>query len=1053
MVIRTNRFVDDVDLTEETSLTHLLDRYDTDDSLDEAHIIKHSPFYGENEFAKLISNDAGLCIVDLNICNIYSKFDLLKSFIDRVNVSNPISAICLNECWIKEDSDVCMLNLPNYQMFIKRGSRMGHGHCGLIIYVHDQFNAKEIIIDQKSTTWDYMCIELAHYKPNSKKYMLCNVYRLPGFIVDEFQLFVDEFTSFLNVIKNMKHSAFVCGDFNINLLAIGTNKHYSAYFDNILSKGFFPRITLPTRLSEASNYTTNTLIDNILSNKIEESDDTKSGILINDISDHKMIFTYIKNNSYIEKLSKFIEIEKLDKKSLQNFIDELKYLNIYDQLNHGIDCNPQDNYTLFSLLIKYVKEKHLKKKIVKFDKRKHKKSKWMTNGILESINTKDKLYKILVQTDSHNEALFARLKNEFKIYRATLRRSIREAKRLYYIRIFDLYKSDIKKTWSIIKESLNNNSTNKEPITEFVFDNITIKDSDQIANKFNEYFISIGRTLAESITSPHQFSDFLNSEINSRFTFNTVDEHQISEIINKLKNKSSYGHDNISNKLLKHSRDILIKPLTLLINQTLTTGEFPSELKISRVKPLYKSGDVSQFSNYRPISLLPSISKIYERVIFDQILTYFNNHDLLCMQQYGFRPGHSTELAALQLTDHLYKQMDTMKTPMNIYIDLSKAFDTLDHNILLSKLHYYGIRGIEYNLFNNYLHGRHQYVEYNKCKSSTKIMSTGVPQGSILGPLLFLIYINDLPLVSNVFEMLMYADDTTLFCNITNNSNEAQINRALENITEWLASNKLSLNTKKTKFMVFHTHQRKVDYPILKINNNIIERVTRFNFLGLILNSNLNWNDHVDHISKKISKVLGVLYRLKDIYPIAILLNIYNTLIVPHFTYCLIVWGSKVYDGHSLHLLQKKVLRIISNEDYIAHSEPICKNLRLLKITHMYRFTVWKFYFKLMNNLLPSYFVSLKPTMPLINEHYEIRQPKYHLPRIKHEFAEHIISYQLNKLLNEEHVPNLISAKIYTHSFQGFKLYVKNSIIDLYSENCTVVGCHSCNKRLQQIPE
>ena len=283
----------------------------------------------------------------------------------------------------------------------------------------------------------------------------------------------------------------------------------------------------------------------------------------------------------------------------------------------------------------------------------------------------------------------------------------------------------------------------------------------------------------------------------------------------------------------------------------LQTGEFPNDLKISRVKPLFKSGEASSFSNYRPISLLPSFSKIFEYVIFKQLYSYMDDNRLFSLEQYGFRTGHSTELAALHLVNHLTKQMDTGKIPINIYIDLSKAFDTLDHAILLDKLKYYGIRGVAYRLFHSYLSNRYQYVEFNGSISSTKVIDTGVPQGSILGPLLFLIYINDLPCVSPLFNMVMYADDTTLYCNLSNNANENYLNSELNKISEWLASNKLSLNTRKTKFMVFHTVQRKIQYPILTINNTVIERVKQFNFLGIILHYTLKWQKHIDHVSKK----------------------------------------------------------------------------------------------------------------------------------------------------------------------------------------------------------
>ena len=430
----------------------------------------------------------------------------------------------------------------------------------------------------------------------------------------------------------------------------------------------------------------------------------------------------------------------------------------------------------------------------------------MTNGILKSINMKDKMYKIVIQSDQQDENLYQALKNEFKIYRATLRRSIREAKRLYYFRIFNTFKNDIKKTWSIINDGLKH-KVNDQLINKFVVENRTICDPDEIANEFNNYFINIGHNLSMHINTNCSYTDYLGAQHETRFKFHTVDNEHVTNIINKLKNKSSCGHDSISNKLIKRSKEALVEPITILINQMLQTGQFPNELKLSKVKPLFKSGDSSKFSNYLPISLLPSISKIYEYVLFYQLFDYFTINKLFCMHQYGFRPGHSTELAALKLVDHLTKEVDRRNVPINIYIDLSKAFDTLDHTILLDKLSYYGISQFENELFFNYLSERFQYVEYKGSKSESKLISTGVPQGSILGPLLFLIYINDLPMASNMFNMMMYFDDTTLYCNLSQHIHEFEINSELVKVKEWLSSNKLSLIVSKTTLNYYYYYK------------------------------------------------------------------------------------------------------------------------------------------------------------------------------------------------------------------------------------------------------
>ena len=376
--------------------------------------------------------------------------------------------------------------------------------------------------------------------------------------------------------------------------------------------------------------------------------------------------------------------------------------------------------------------------------------------------------------------------------------------------------------------------------------------------------------------------------------------------------------------------------------------------------------------------------------------------------------------------------MDNFNIPTYIYIDLSKAFDTLNFDILLNKLDYYGVQGCANRLIYSYLSDRWQFVDFNGHKSSYLPIKTGVPQGSVIGPLLFLIYINDLPLVSNVFDMLMYADDTNLYCNINQDIGKEVINAELLKLWEWLGANKLSLNIAKTKYMVFHTSKRNVIYPNLKVNNNNIERITQFNFLGVILHSHMTWNKHINHISMKIARSIGILYRLRNVYPESVLITIYNTLILPHFHYCLLLWGSVVKENHSLHLLQKKALRIITNSDYLAHTEPLCKRLRILKISDMFSVALWKFYYKLMNNKLPEHFSFMKPVLPAVTERYEIRNLSFHVPAIKHKFAECSLQHCLINQLNSENCFALLTDKVSTNSFYSFKVFIKNRILNSY---------------------
>ena len=345
----------------------------------------------------------------------------------------------------------------------------------------------------------------------------------------------------------------------------------------------------------------------------------------------------------------------------------------------------------------------------------------------------------------------------------------------------------------------------------------------------------------------------------------------------------------------------------------LKLGIFPDSLKISKVVPLYRKDDQTNLSNYRPISLLPSISKIFEKVLLEQLTTYLDNNNLIHNHQYGFRKRHSTEYAALHIVDYLNYEMDRKRTPTNIYLDLSKAFDSLSYTILITKLKHYSICDVALKLMKSYLENRKQYVQFDTCTSDMKSIRNGVPQGSILGPLLFLIYINDFPNSSKLFNFLMHADDTTLFCcleDITSDNKELVLNNELQRVHSWLKANRLSLNVKKTKYMLFRKQKRSGTRELnLRISNDAIQSVNDFNFLGLHINSKLSWDTHTNVISKRMSRAVGIIKKLQLVFPKTILLTIYNALILPHINYCLLSWGT-ASAVKTIFLIQKEQLEL-----------------------------------------------------------------------------------------------------------------------------------------------
>ena len=555
--------------------------------------------------------------------------------------------------------------------------------------------------------------------------------------------------------------------------------------------------------------------------------------------------------------------------------------------------------------------------------------------------------------------------------------------------------------------------------------------------------------MAASIPSDtdNDFLNYLKKPINTKFTFQLIDETCIKNIIEQLHTKSSSGYDEISTKLLKLIKPTILKPLTLIINQSLTTGIFPDKLKIAKITPVYKKENIHYIENYRPISIMPSISKVLERVVYDQLYTYFTTHHYLSENQYGFRKLHSTELATLELTDRINLELDKGNSPLAIFLDMSKAFDTLNHNILVSKLNYYGIKNASLNWFRTYLKNRLQFVQIDQQKSKTMSISLGVPQGTILGPLLFLIYINDIQYSSKLFNFIKYADDTTLFNPMAdpNQRNSTIINTELKNVSKWLKINRLSLNTTKTKYMIFH-HRQKSIIPFtndIKLDNVTIEKVEKYNFLGFSLDEHMNWNNHIDKIAMKVSRTIGILCKLKHIFPFSILQTLYSSLIIPHLTNGILIWG---YNLEGLFKLQKKAIRIIANRKYNDHTEPIFKSPNLLKLHDIFKLSVLKFYYNYCNDLLPKYF---KNQFHLVHRYsfyaYNIRSRNLlHTTKIQTKTAEKSLRYILPKLINET-IP-LILNKIYTHSLYGYTNYIKQYFLSNYSYVCTIDFCYICNR-------
>ena len=1019
-----------------TSLNSILERNNVEVE-EEPNLISHSPYFTNEMFVQTVQhkNNIFKCIC-MNIQSINAKIEQLRIYLDSLEQNNiKIDAIMLQETWIAENTDISLLHIDGFNMISQPYQVTSHG--GLIIYLHDEIEYETISIDKSpSGIWEGLFLKV---KLQENKYLtIGNIYRPPRNLANNYTAFKEELVLVLNQLDG---NVVIGGDFNIDLLKISEKPVISEYFDAVVSCGYIPKISLPTRLSRNGG----TLIDNFLCKISNDFSNCTSGVLTYNISDHLPIFVCLDFLSDKVKNVKFVRITKKSERSTEQLCDFIDNEMIMSKLNCSVNADPNSNYEILNSILKTAIDTCMPTKLVKYNKHRHKKSRWISSGLIKSISFRDKLYQKLKST-SADLPLYDQLKHNLSTYNRILRKAIREAKRIYYHTCFEKYKSNMKKTWLTINEIINKSNRNSNVPDHLIINDSKVTDKKIIAEEFNKFFVNIGPQLSSNIISSDigSFKDYLLYPSRHTFEFNPVSVEEVSKVIDKLHSKPSAGFDRMSTTLLKKIKPNILQPVTLIINQILTNGIFPDKLKIARVKPLYKKNDPNIIDNYRPISVLPAISKIIEKIMFKQIHEYFNTNKLYYSNQYGFRESHSTEHAQLELIDRIIWELDNGKTPINIYMDLSKAFDTIDHSILLQKMSFYGFSENSLDLVHSYLSNRVQYVDLDGVISSSRPLKTGVPQGSILGPLLFILYVNDMSCASDVFHFISYADDTTICVNISTNSDinerETVLNNELQKVYHWLQLNKLSLNVGKTKCMAFHMQQKNINKPSLKINDCPIEYVDNFNFLGIILDKHLNWKSHVDNLSKKMSKTIGIMTRLKRYLPIKTLKIMYDSLIASHLNYGILCWGFKC---QKVVQLQKIAIRVITCSKYNAHTKPLFKKLELLTVDDMRKRKMLKLFFKFSHQKLPNFFMDDNLLIRQTATHsYDTRNSNYKLPRTKHNFAKNCLRYNLPSLLNE--TPLILLDKVNTHSELGFSLYTKKHYISNYNAHCDVVNCYIC---------
>ena len=579
----------------------------------------------------------------------------------------------------------------------------------------------------------------------------------------------------------------------------------------------------------------------------------------------------------------------------------------------------------------------------------------ITNGIKVSIKTRNKLYKKYLDNPTEvNKAVWKKFRNKTS-------ELIKRAEALYYKSIINKHENSSKALWSTFGKILNSKKIRHNTISCLNINGEYQSEPPKIAESFNKFFSEIGGNLAKNFPNNNsEFKNYLEEPVShSMFLYHTS-ENEISKIIESLKNTNSTGYDNLSTKFIKLSSFILAPALAKIFNLSINSGVYPSNLKIAKVIPIFKKGDPTSVNNYRPISILSPINKIFEKILYTRLTKYINKANLLYKYQFGFRKNHSTEHALIELVDQIRLSMSNNKMTCGIFIDLSKAFDTVNHQILLHKLEHYGIRGSALDLFKSYLSDRKQYAQIDKCKSQTRPITCGVPQGSVLGPLFFLLFINDLAKCCPDGKTRLFADDTTIFFHSNSIADIKSKGKVImTQLTNWFKANKLTLNSEKSSFTIFKSSRKII--PILpdRIDflNQHIKREPHIKFLGITLDETLTFNLHINELCNKLKRLFHIFYNIRDYLSKENIKTIYYALVYSRIKYGISVYGQACKTKlKRIQTLQNQLLKVLSYKEYRFSTDKLHDEFELLKIKDIKEQEILAFVHNFFSSSLPPVF-------------------------------------------------------------------------------------------------
>ena len=845
----------------------------------------------------------------------------------------------ITETWLDESVFDSEIAIDNYTICRKDRNRHGGGVC---VFIRNDiaFNIRTEFYHE-----ELEAVFIDILLPKSKPILLGILYRPPTQ-----SAFYDILETVLQYCQNFnEQESIFLGDFNTNVSSKSKCSLNSTF------KYFCDLFSLKQLINECTRAYSSTIIDLILVSDSQKI--SQSGVVDCNISDHHLIYCTRKvTHKFIGKHNtvKMRSLKNYNKEAFQQYLVGVDWLPV---LNCDSVFDAWNNFKsiFISALDIFAPVKDIRIK--------QRSEKWIDSDILQCIRDRDKAFQ-MYKRNKTDENL-----NNFRTLRNKVQSQIFNAKKNYFKDTLESNKSDSKSLWKCLKDlGLPSKSSQTSSNIGLKIDDEICFDKLKIAEKFNTFYTTVASKLVEKLppciisfgaSFVHNFYSSKGVKLDS-YSFSIVSEEKCFKYINSLSPNKATGLDGIPSRFIRDSAPMIAHPLSHIINLSIIQGAVPDDLKSARVVPLFKKNDKTEVGNYRPVSILCVLSKVLEKVIFDQAQEYLTDNKLLYEFQSGFRQRFSTDTCLMHLSDYIRLQMDKGHLVGMVLLDLQKAFDTVDHGILLMKLKAMGFSASAVRWFSSYLSDRHQLVDVSGVHSTDAGITCGVPQGSILGPLLFLVYVNDMPGAVK-HKLLLYADDSAILVSGKCRQDiETILSSEMDVLSQWLISNKLSLHLGKTESILFGSRQRLKPQPSLNVscNGHTLESKSSVKYLGATIDQGLTFESMARSIIKKANSRLKFLYRKKQFLTFHTKKLLAMSLIQCHFDYASPVWfyGLTKDLKNKLQVTQNKLIRFVLNLDPRSHiGNETFRELNWLPVSDRVDQVALCHVFKIHNNTAPTY--------------------------------------------------------------------------------------------------